>query len=79
MNATNTNGLLGSLALALMSGRIRIVDLTQTLSPDFPAIALPPEMGQCQPFRIEQAWMAELNKVSEGQSHTLGAYYRPWK
>ncbi|MCX7171196.1 MAG: U32 family peptidase [Proteobacteria bacterium] len=25
------------------------------------------------------AWMAELNKVSEGQSHTLGAYYRPWK
>jgi hypothetical protein len=21
--------------------------------------------------------MAELNKVSEGQSHTLGAYYRP--
>ncbi|MFA7269990.1 MAG: peptidase U32 family protein [Sterolibacterium sp.] len=24
-------------------------------------------------------WMAELNKVSEGQSHTLGAYYRPWK
>ena len=31
------------------------------------------------PFRIEPAWMAELNKVSEGQSHTLGAYYRPWK
>ena len=25
------------------------------------------------------SWMAELNKVSEGQSHTLGAYYRPWK
>ncbi|MBP7627200.1 MAG: U32 family peptidase, partial [Zoogloea sp.] len=31
------------------------------------------------PFRIEPAWMADLNKVSEGQSHTLGAYYRPWK
>ena len=31
------------------------------------------------PFRVEAAWMAELNKVSEGQSHTLGAYYRPWK
>jgi putative protease len=30
-------------------------------------------------FRVEPAWMAELNKVSEGQSHTLGAYYRPWK
>ena len=46
--------LLGGMALAIATGRIRIVDLTQTLSPDFPAIALPPEMGQCQPFRIEQ-------------------------
>ena len=25
------------------------------------------------------AWMAALNKMSEGQSHTLGAYHRPWK
>jgi len=30
-------------------------------------------------FAPKAAWMAELNKVSEGQSHTLGAYYRPWK
>ncbi|MDY0072807.1 MAG: peptidase U32 family protein [Thauera sp.] len=30
-------------------------------------------------FRVLPAWMNELNKVSEGQSHTLGAYYRPWK
>ncbi|MDR1227457.1 MAG: U32 family peptidase [Azoarcus sp.] len=30
-------------------------------------------------FAVQQAWMAELNKISEGQSHTLGAYYRPWK
>jgi putative protease len=30
-------------------------------------------------FAVQAAWMAELNKVSEGQSHTLGAYYRPWK
>lgn len=30
-------------------------------------------------FAVAPAWMAELNKVSEGQSHTLGAYYRPWK
>jgi putative protease len=29
--------------------------------------------------RLQPAWMAELNKVSEGQSHTLGAYHRPWK
>jgi putative protease len=30
-------------------------------------------------FVPKAAWMAELNKVSEGQSHTLGAYNRPWK
>jgi kynurenine formamidase len=33
---------------------LRLVDLTQTLSPDFPTIALPPEMGQCRPFRMEE-------------------------
>ncbi len=46
--------LLASMAAALLSGRIRVVDLTQTLTPDFPQIALPPEMGQCWPFRIEE-------------------------
>ena len=46
--------LLAQLAAALASRRIRVVDLTQTLSPDFPQIALPPEMGQCWPFRIEE-------------------------
>ena len=30
-------------------------------------------------FRPNPVWMAELNKVSEGSMHTLGAYYRPWK
>jgi putative protease len=30
-------------------------------------------------FSPRAAWMAELNKVSEGQSYTLGAYNRPWK
>ncbi|MCE1184108.1 peptidase U32 family protein [Zoogloea sp.] len=30
-------------------------------------------------FRVDARWMSELNKVSEGQSHTLGAYHRPWK
>ena len=38
--------LLGQLAVALATKRIRVVDLTQVLSPDFPQIALPPEMGQ---------------------------------
>ena len=36
------------------SGGVRLVDLTQTLSPDFPPIVLPPEMGQCRPFRMEE-------------------------
>jgi len=30
-------------------------------------------------FKPTAAWQAELNKLSEGQSHTLGAYHRPWK
>ena len=30
-------------------------------------------------FTPRSTWMDTLNKVSEGQSHTLGAYYRPWK
>src|SRR4026209_2834279 len=51
---TDTQVLLANLAMALASGRIRVVDLTQTLTPDFPQIALPPEMGQCWPFRIEE-------------------------
>ncbi len=45
---------LESLVGELASGRIRIVDLTQTLSPDVPPIVLPPEMGQAWPFRLEQ-------------------------
>ena len=50
----STNTLL-DLVAALAAGRIRLVDLTQTLSPDFPPIVLPPEMGQSWPFRIEEA------------------------
>ncbi len=46
--------LLAALAAAIAQRRIRVVDLTQTLSPDFPQISLPPEMGQCWPFRIEE-------------------------
>ena len=36
-------------------------------------------MAAPERFQVAPAWMAELNKVSEGQSHTLGAYHRPWK
>jgi putative protease len=30
-------------------------------------------------FKPQPAWITELDKVSEGSMHTLGAYYRPWK
>jgi collagenase-like PrtC family protease len=30
-------------------------------------------------FESKAAWTAQLDKVSEGSMHTLGAYYRPWK
>jgi len=36
---------LTQLVANLVAGRIRVVDLTQTLSPDFPQIVLPPEMA----------------------------------
>jgi kynurenine formamidase len=45
---------LDQLVTDLLAGRIRIVDLTQTLSPEFPQIVLPPELGQALPFRIEE-------------------------
>ena len=38
----------------LLSGRLEVVDLTQTLAPEFPTIVLPPEFGQAWPFRIEE-------------------------
>src|SRR5438270_11554015 len=45
---------LSQLAGSLAAGKIRVVDLTETLSPEFPHISLPPEMGQAWPFRIEE-------------------------
>lgn len=32
-----------------------------------------------QPFGVRPEWMRQLDGVSEGRSHTLGAYFRPWK
>ena len=45
---------LASMLSAIATGHLRIVDLTFTLSPEFPALVLPPELGQCQPFRMEE-------------------------
>jgi O2-independent ubiquinone biosynthesis protein UbiU len=30
-------------------------------------------------YSVKPSWMNELNKVAEGQQHTLGAYHRSWK
>jgi kynurenine formamidase len=46
--------LLSEFCSGLAKGKIRVIDLTQTLSPDFPSISLPPEFGQAWPFRIEE-------------------------
>jgi kynurenine formamidase len=75
MNATTaTTSPLAAFAGALADGAITIVDLTHTLTPEFPVIVLPPEFGQCQPFRIEEvsrydargpAWYWNTFTVSE--------------
>lgn len=41
------------IASDIAAGRVRVVDLTHTLAPDFPTIVLPPQMGQCAPFHME--------------------------
>ena len=48
-----SQSILAQLTDALSANRVQIVDLTNTLSPDFPVIAIPPEFGQCEPFRME--------------------------
>ncbi|SAK93110.1 Kynurenine formamidase [Caballeronia temeraria] len=45
---------LEQLTVDLASGRVRVVDLTQTLSPDFPALQLPPQFGQVWAFKMER-------------------------
>lgn len=46
--------LLDTLVARIQGGGIEVIDLTHTLSPDFPVMVLPPEFGQCQPFRMEE-------------------------
>lgn len=45
---------LSALLADLLSGAIEVVDLTHTLSPDFPRITLPAETAPSAPFRIEE-------------------------
>jgi kynurenine formamidase len=49
-----TADLLANVTQAISNARIRVIDLSQTLSPSFPQIVLPPEFDPCAPFRMEQ-------------------------
>jgi kynurenine formamidase len=48
------------LAAGIADGRIRVVDLTQTLRPSTPVIQLPPQFAPSQPFRI-----SDISKYDE--------------
>ena len=45
---------LAELVRAMASGAVRVIDLTHTLTEDFPTIVLPPEFGPSAPVRIER-------------------------
>ncbi len=47
-------GHIADLLASIASGGLRVIDLTQTLTPEFPTMVLPPELGQCAPFRMEE-------------------------
>ncbi|MDP9458982.1 MAG: cyclase family protein [Actinomycetota bacterium] len=46
--------ILATLAEALVTGRVDVVDLTAPLSAETPVIQLPPQFGQTAPFELEQ-------------------------
>ena len=50
---TSKENILISLAEKISNEDIRIIDLTNTLSSEFPVIVLPPEFGQCDHFSME--------------------------
>lgn len=45
---------LAQLARDIAGGAVTVVDLTQTLSPEFPALQLPPQFGQVWAFKMER-------------------------
>ncbi len=36
-------------------------------------------LSERQRYSVKPGWMNDLDKLAEGQQHTLGAYHRPWK
>ncbi len=53
MKQRSGQDILGQVASALAEHRLRVIDLTQTLSHAFPTIVLPPEFDPSAPFRLE--------------------------
>ncbi|NWG86495.1 MAG: U32 family peptidase [Hydrogenophilaceae bacterium] len=51
-----------------------VAQVTQVWRAAIDAVKRAPES-----FAVAPAWYGQLDKVSEGSMHTLGAYYRPWK
>ena len=45
---------LAQFARDISTGALRVIDLTHTLSPEFPALQLPPQFGQVWGFRMER-------------------------
>jgi len=49
-----SGSILMEFAASIAEGRIRVIDLTQTLRPSTPVIQLPPQFAPSNPFRIDE-------------------------
>lgn len=56
-----TSNTLASLATALVSGSIKVVDLTASLGPDTPVLYLPPQFGKNTP-KVKVHTISEYNE-----------------
>ena len=61
-------GTLTRRAGGIAGGRICVIALTQTLTPKFQAIELPPEFRQCAPgaLRVLHGWLVDQNMNNDG-------------
>jgi len=67
-----SNAMLGELVKGLAAGDIKLVDLTETLRPDYPTITLPEEFGQAWGFKMEQFLHERTHRHASGCSRALG-------
>lgn len=82
-----SNNITAQLAAAIADGGVRIVDLTQTLTPQTPILQLPEQFGQSWPFRkdrdfplrrsrpglvLEQLLLRRAHRHALRRTHSLG-------